>query len=473
MFPMQKDVQVCVVGKVFRPNRLKVLALNGAFSEYFRLVRWYLRFNSKSKSVLHENCYEKAKERFNLNTALIQTARDKAVEVLKGFEETKKEDSVLRLKKISIRFDKRCYSFSKTTNVLTPYWLTLSLNRRERVSLPIVFGEKQKERIEEAFRGEWEVATVEMVKRDGCWYAHFVLEKTVEVPDEPESVIAVDRGERNLAVAVVITKSNPDKPMKGHFWRGGEIKRIRGIYGHVRRRLQEKRLPKKVKQLGRKEKRKVNQQLHITANQIIQYAKQLPKPVIVMENLNGIRRSFKKSKKLNKRFHSLPFRKLQATIEYKALLEGIEVRYLTKKETGGTSKTCHRCGHVAQVKDRIFRCPRYGMEYDRDLNACVNIAHRAMSSMGWGSREPPEPAYEETGVKPALNAGSPQASAVGSSLLSALRCEEFARALDDVPASRQQLPTGYGLLDYPPAILSHLQELPGGVYPGFHLHRQG
>jgi len=414
---MQKDVQVCVVGKVFRPNRLKVLALNGAFSKYFRLVRWYLRFNSKSKSVLHENCYEKAKERFNLNTALIQTARDKAVEALKGFEETKKEDSVLRLKKISIRFDKRCYSFSKTTNVLTPYWLTLSLNRRERVSLPIVFGEKQKERIEEAFRGEWEVATVEMVKRDGCWYAHFVLEKTVEVPDEPESVIAVDRGERNLAVAVAITKSNSDKPMKGQFWRGEEIKKIRGLYAHVRRKLQEKHRIGKVKELKGKERCKVEQQLHIVANQIIAYAKQFPKPVIVMENLNGIRQNFRKSENLNRRFHSLSFRKLQATIEYKALLEGIEVRYLTKKETGGTSKTCHRCGHVAQVKGRIFKCPKCGMEYDRDLNACINIAHRVMSSMGWGSCEPPEPANVAEGVKPQANAGSPQASAVGSSPL--------------------------------------------------------
>jgi hypothetical protein len=51
-----------------------------------------------------------------------------------------------------------------------------------------------------------------------------------------------------------------------------------------------------------------------------------------MENLNGIRQNFKKSKKLNKRFHSLPFRKLQTMIEYKALLEGIKVRYLAKKK---------------------------------------------------------------------------------------------------------------------------------------------
>jgi hypothetical protein len=53
-------------------------------------------------------------------------------------------------------------------------------------------------------------------------------------------VIRIDRGERNLAVAVAISKSNPDKPMKGQFWRGEEIKRVRGLYNHVRRRLQEK-----------------------------------------------------------------------------------------------------------------------------------------------------------------------------------------------------------------------------------------
>jgi transposase len=220
---------VCVVGRVFKPNRLKVLALNRALNEYFRLVQWYIGFNSESKGFLHENCYASAKELFDLNTALIQTARDKAVEILKSLEETRKEDSALRLKRISIRFDKRCYSFSKTTNVLTPYWLTLSLNRKERVSLPIVFGEKQRQRIEEALRGEWKFTTVEMVKRDGEWYAHFVLMETVEVPDEPETVIAIDRGEHNLAVTVAISKGNPNKPMKGQFWRG-ELSKIRIIY---------------------------------------------------------------------------------------------------------------------------------------------------------------------------------------------------------------------------------------------------
>ena len=83
------------------------------------------------------------------------------------------------------------------------------------------------------------------------------------------------------------------------------------------------------------------------------------------------------------------------------------VRHLFKKETRNTSKTCHRCGYVTQVKGRIFECPNCGMEYDRDLNACINIAHRVMSSVGWGSCEPREPVEEAGGVKPQLNAGSP------------------------------------------------------------------
>lgn len=387
---MKREVQITVVGKVFRPNRQKLLALNRTLSEYLKLVKWYLSFNSKSKTFLHKNCYEEAKRQFNLNTALIQTARDKAVEVLKSFERNRKEDSVLELSQVSIRFDKRCYSFSKTTNVLTPYWLTLSLSRKQRISLPIVFGDSQRQRIEEALGREWEFATVEMVKRNGEWYAHFVLERAVVVPDEPETFIGVDVGERNLAVAVAISKHDPDKPMKGQFWKGSEVKRIRGKYGHIRRSLQRKKKLDKLKELKGRERRIVEQQLHIIANDIVAYARQFPNPVIVMEELNGIRNNFKKGKKLNKRFHSLPFRRLQEIVEYKALLEGIEVVYLTKKETRNTTKTCHRCGHVARANGREFRCPKCGLVYNRDLNAAVNIAHALMRRMGWGSCEPPE-----------------------------------------------------------------------------------
>jgi len=396
---MKREVQITVVGKVFRPNKKKVLALNKTLQKYFRLVNWYLSFNSTSKTFLHRNTYEKAKQIFNLNTALIQTARDKAVEILKSFNKKKKEGKTKRekpkLKRISIRFDKRCYSFAKTTNKLTPYWLTLSLNRKKKVTLPIAFGERQRKFIEEALQGKWKFCTVEMVKKNGEWYAKFVLNKEVELIDEPETFIGVDLGEWNVATAISISKQNP-KPIKGKFWSGAKIRKIRGKYAHIRRNLQRKKRLDLVKQVGHKEKRMVNQQLHIIANEIIAYAKQFEKPVIAMEKLNGIRENMNGSAKLNRRLHAWSFRKLQQYIEYKANLEGIPVKYVNPKDT---SKRCHRCGHVAQVNGREFRCPNCGLVYNRDLNSAINIAHALTRGMRWGSCGPPKLPDEALAVK--------------------------------------------------------------------------
>ncbi|MBD3194821.1 MAG: transposase [Candidatus Lokiarchaeota archaeon] len=83
--------------------------------------------------------------------------------------------------------------------------------------------------------------------------------------------------------------------------------------------------------------------------------------------------------------NSLPFRKLQTYIEYKALKRGIAVKYIDPTHT---SKQCHRCGIFTNVGfHRAFSCPHCGLIYDRDLNASINIAQRITSSLGWGSRE--------------------------------------------------------------------------------------
>jgi len=386
---MKKEVQITVVGKVWNANKGKILALNKCLDEYFKAVKFFLSFNSTSKSFLHRNGYEKAKQLFNLNTALIQTARDKAVEILSSFNKRRKNGKVKserpKLKRVSIRFDKRCYSFAKTTNILTPYWLTLGLNKK-RVSLPIKFGERQQKLIEEALQGNFKFCTVEMVKRNREWYAHFVLKKEVDLNYEPETIIGIDLGEWNIAVAVAISKNNPNKPMKGRFWSGAKIRKIRGKYAHIRRNLQRKKRLDLVKRIGSKEKRIVNQILHIIAKEVVEYAKQFPKPVIVMERLKNIRENVNSSAKLNRRLHSWSYRKIQLYIEYKANLEGIAVVYVNPKNS---SKTCHRCGHLARkVKGREFRCPKCGLIYNRDLNSAINLARRITSPLGWGCREP-------------------------------------------------------------------------------------
>ena len=51
---LQKEAQICVVGKVFRPNKSKILALNKTLSEYFKLVKWYLSYTSTSTLVVEQ-----------------------------------------------------------------------------------------------------------------------------------------------------------------------------------------------------------------------------------------------------------------------------------------------------------------------------------------------------------------------------------------------------------------------------------
>lgn len=404
-----KIVKTTIIGKVYKENKGKTYRLNNLLDEYFRLIKLYvytgLELKDMSKYSLHEFTYSKICDEFNLATGLIQTARDKSVEILKSFKksdkgktEGKRKNRTLKLKRISIRFDKRTFKLKKINNKLTRYWLILSDDGMTQLHLPIQLGKKQIEKIENG----WRPVSVEMTKKNGQWFAHITIEKWIKFK-EPKIVIGIDVGEVNFAAAMVIDINDQEKPMKGQIWRGEEIKRIRGLYGHIRRNLGRKKLPNKIKEIGQKENRKVNQEVHIVANNIIEYVKQFEDPIITMEDLTNIRYSFDKGKRLNKRFHSLPFYKLKKYIEYKANSVGIDVRFI---EPAGTTKTCHRCGNVSYIYRREYRCGACGMVYNRDLNASINIAHFLMREMGWRRSESLGPTNENIDVKSNLNVGN-------------------------------------------------------------------
>ena len=390
--PNDKIVQTTIIGKVYKENKGKTYRLNCLQEEYFRLIKLYvsmgLELKDMSKSSLHEFTYKIICNKFNLQTGLIQTARDKSIEILQSFKksdkektEKKRKNRKLKMKRISIRFDQRSFKFEKKESKLTPYWLILSTIgvKSDRISLPVQLGKKQIEKLENG----WRPSSVEMVKKNGQWFAHITIEKWIKFK-EPKTIIGIDIGEVNFAAAMAIRIDNQEKYMKGQIWRGEEIKRIRGLYGHIRRSLGRKKLPKKIKEIGQKENRKVNQEVHIIGNDIIEYAKQFEDPIIAMEDLTNIRYSFDKGKKLNKRFHSLPFYKLRKYIEYKSNKEGIDVRFI---EPFDTTKTCHRCGNVSSVYDREYICSKCGMVYNRDLNSSINIAHFLMREINSNGME--------------------------------------------------------------------------------------
>jgi IS605 OrfB family transposase len=108
----------------------------------------------------------------------------------------------------------------------------------------------------------------------------------------------------------------------------------------------------------------------------VEYSQQFDDPVIILEDLKNIRDSIDYGTEMNRRLHNWAFRDLQKKIEYKAKEAGIPVVYVNPENT---SAKCHNCLHKGAKDSGRFvcqnkRCPV--SEYDRDLNAAVNIAQR-------------------------------------------------------------------------------------------------
>jgi putative transposase len=95
-------------------------------------------------------------------------------------------------------------------------------------------------------------------------------------------------------------------------------------------------------------------------------------------------------------------------VSYKAVRAG---RWVVKVEARGTTSRCLRCGEAVKkpLWVRVHKCPKCGLELDRDLNAARNILQDGLKKIGW---EPAEFAPVEIGPLPArvssvIEAGSP------------------------------------------------------------------
>ncbi|MBD3195756.1 MAG: hypothetical protein GF317_11910 [Candidatus Lokiarchaeota archaeon] len=102
------------------------MSLNRDLDQYIECVRWYLSFKPTSKEKLHKDAYHKAKQRFELKTALLQSARNKAVEIYMSFKKVKKKGSRLHLRTCCIRFDARGFKLVKVNKEIASYWLHLA-----------------------------------------------------------------------------------------------------------------------------------------------------------------------------------------------------------------------------------------------------------------------------------------------------------------------------------------------------------
>ncbi|MGB6786156.1 MAG: transposase [Nitrosotalea sp.] len=154
--------------------------------------------------------------------------------------------------------------------------------------------------------------------------------------------------------------------------------KYRDVLSHFTRN--DAKIQKRLKQkYGKKQKNKEDTFLHQKSKEIVSQGRQ-----VIMENLTGIRRLYRKGNGQGKRFrfrlNSWSRFKLQKMIEYKSVdCNGLEVIYI---KPNGTSSRCATCGSkLVPEEHRMMRCPSCRVTTDRDKNASKNILARGLAML--------------------------------------------------------------------------------------------
>jgi len=161
---------------------------------------------------------------------------------------------------------------------------------------------------------------------------------------------------------------------------GREIRGIRRHYSWLRKRFGNKKLLKVIKQVGKRERNKVDFLLHDISKEIISLANQHDTGFIFLGDLRGLRESARnKGKRMNRLVGNFTYYKLTQYIMYKAEAQGIQVIGVDESYS---SKTCSRCGEIGKRPYQgLFKCPTCGYQVNADYNGAKNIYKRGMDYM--------------------------------------------------------------------------------------------
>jgi putative transposase len=254
-----------------------------------------------------------------------------------------------------------CIHIKETNNKLCKYWTKIPVYKKS-IYVAIAFPYKDKELL---FSGK--TRETKLKRHRGSWYLLITIEKEVKTDYNISSVLSCDLGEKHL-LSTVLVKGDSMKP-KFH---GGDVRGIRRHYSWLRKRLQEKKLLEKIKEIGSRERITINQICHEVSKEVVAIAKK-NKSTIVLGDLKNIRKSAK-GRRFSRIVSNIPYYKLSKFIEYKADAESIPI---VKMKEWNSSKTCHLCNNEGKrVSQSLFRCPTCSLEYNADLNGAINLFKR-------------------------------------------------------------------------------------------------
>jgi len=160
-----------------------------------------------------------------------------------------------------------------------------------------------------------------------------------------------------------------------------EIRRIRMNYRRIRKSIQEevrdeKRRNKLLAKYGRRERNRVMDRMRKIIASLVKLAKEF-EANLVREDLRDLRNGKKtRSRQLNHRLSTLPYRKFTELLDHKFHEHGLEAKTIDPRRT---SITCPLCGHASKrnrVSKEEFSCENCGFKLNAQYVACLNMFSR-------------------------------------------------------------------------------------------------
>lgn len=328
--------------------------------EFRRMVNDCIRIglfeNSTSMKTLSKKAYHQL-ERYQVPTYYRLTAISKAAGILRNYRRTLRKQPKAKKPYASKLMLIDCYAFKIDNGKLR-----LPLKPREYVFIPL----------NNYVLRSIQNYTVRSVCLTACTLSIAFSKETAQI--ETTGLIGIDRNLNN------VTTSTTESETK--IYDLGKATKIKEDYRQTKRNFtrNDSRIQQKIyAKYGRIQRNKVNWLLHNASKDIVRRAK-AKQFGIVMEDLKGIRKLYRKGnwqgKNYRSRLNSWSYYELQRQIEYKANWEGIQVFYIHPSKTSSVCAICE--SSILECAERKVYCHKCGRLVDRDENAALNIVRAGL-----------------------------------------------------------------------------------------------
>jgi IS605 OrfB family transposase len=323
------------------------------------------------KSVLQDETYSDVRERTELHSNHVQSARDRAVDALKSTIARWKRGDSASLPTFTTPF---CEYNHRNATFDDDHATLSTVDGRVTVEYQLPDETRDTPHSEYLTSEDYETTGATLHYREGSFFLHVRTKADVDVPDRPENgtVLGVDLGVENIAVTST-----------GMFWSADELNHWHREYEHRRGSLAQcgtRWAHENIQSVGRTETGRFEQLLHRVANEIVDEALEHGCSYIAFENLIDIRDRMSGIKKL----HAWAFRRLYTYVEYKGKARGLTVQQVNPKYTSQRCSTCGFTNEANRSSQDSFCCQDCGYENHADYNAAKNIGLKLLRNQTGG-----------------------------------------------------------------------------------------